>query len=239
MPVPTPELALRLPDLPRLVETRAMLLSGACEVVGDTARGDYVVRSLENPLAAIVGRPAAAAVREAAARGGPVELLCGEDAVEGTVAALPGWCASPAAVHVLETQSPALARAAADVRLVGAEEPLFLSHLPGPLRQELAAARRRSPFAVAFDHDRAVSFAYAPWQTEALFDMSIDTLDGHRRRGLGAATAGLLIQHVLALGKRPVWGALEDNVASLRLAARLGFVPVDRIFVLSHEEDAE
>jgi hypothetical protein len=30
---------------------------------------------------------------------------------------------------------------------------------------------------------------------------------------------------------RPVWGAEETNLPSLRLAARLGFVPVDELLV--------
>jgi RimJ/RimL family protein N-acetyltransferase len=32
---------------------------------------------------------------------------------------------------------------------------------------------------------------------------------------------------------------MEGNVASLRLAARLGFVPVDRLFVISRARTAE
>jgi hypothetical protein len=32
-------------------------------------------------------------------------------------------------------------------------------------------------------------------------------------------------------GKEPVWGALESNAASMGLAAKLSFVPVDRVFV--------
>ncbi len=32
-------------------------------------------------------------------------------------------------------------------------------------------------------------------------------------------------------GREPVWGALESNEPSMKLAAKLGFVPVDRIFV--------
>ena len=120
-----------------------------------------------------------------------------------------------------------------DVRLVGAEEPLSLAHLPGELRQELESTRGRSPLAVGFVDGRAVSFACAPWQTETLFDLSIDTLEPHRGRGLAAAVAALLIDAVSRAGRQPVWGALEDNGPSLRLAARLGFVPVDRLFVLS------
>jgi RimJ/RimL family protein N-acetyltransferase len=33
------------------------------------------------------------------------------------------------------------------------------------------------------------------------------------------------------LGKAPVWGALESNEASMKLAEKLGFTPVDRLIV--------
>jgi GNAT superfamily N-acetyltransferase len=234
MPVPTHELAARLPDLPRLVETRAMLLSGACEVLGDPQGGHYVVRSLDTTLAAIVGRPSPAAIRDAATRAEGVDILCPADATGPAAWALPEWSARPAAIHVLdEARAPARPRSPLDVRLVGAEEPVPLAHVPAPLRQEMEAARRRSPLTMGFVSGVAASFAYAPWQTETLCDISIDTLAGYRQRGLGAATAWLLIEHLRARGSRPVWGALEDNGASLRLAARLGFVPVDRLFVLT------
>jgi hypothetical protein len=240
MTVSVTDLAARLPDLPRLVETRAILLSGACEVLGDTAHGDYVVRSVDTALAAVVGRPSTGALREMAARGGVLEILCAEEAAAATVAALPGWRADPATIHVLGRTDPPRAFAPGrDVRLVGPDEPVSLTHLPAELRRELQAARHRSPFAIAFAGGRGVSFAYAPWQTETLFDVSIDTVASHRGRGRGAAAARLLIEHMRARGRQPVWGAMEGNIASLRLAARLGFVPVDRLFVVTREERAE
>jgi len=240
MSVPTGELAARLPDVPRLVETRAMLLSGACEVLGDPQAGNYVVRSLDTTLAAIVGRPSPAAIRDAATRTDGVDVLCPEDAAGPAASALPEWSARPATIHVLRDERAAAHREPRlDVRLVGGEEPIPLGHLPAPLRQEMEAARRRSPLSVGFAAGVAVSFAYAPWQTEALCDVSIDTLAGYRQRGLGAATAWLLIEHMRARGKQPVWGAMEGNVASLRLAARLGFVPVDRLIVISRASAKE
>jgi hypothetical protein len=38
-------------------------------------------------------------------------------------------------------------------------------------------------------------------------------------------------------GKQPVWGAEEWNRASLGLAARLGFVPVDELVVFHPARD--
>ena len=45
-----------------------------------------------------------------------------------------------------------------------------------------------------------------------------------------------LDNHMARMGLEPVWGAYEDNVASLSMAAGLGFEPVGELFVieLSH-----
>ncbi len=58
----------------------------------------------------------------------------------------------------------------------------------------------------------------------------MDTLAGHRRRGYAEWCIACLIRHLRVRGKELVWGAVETNVASMRLAAKLGFAPVDRVF---------
>lgn len=227
------ELAARLPDLPRLVETRAMLLSGDCEVLGDAAGGNYVVRSLDTTLAAVVGRPPAGVIREAVGGGAALDLLCAEDVSERTLAALPGWKAGAASIHLqTEDAEPPERPRGCEVRVVAPGERVSLAHVPEELRRELVAARRRAEFAMAFADGHAVSFAYVPWQTEGLCDLSIDTVASYRRRGFAAATVWRLLDHLRPGARRAVWGAMEDNTASLRLAARLGFTPVDRLFVL-------
>jgi GNAT superfamily N-acetyltransferase len=230
-------LAALLPDLPRLVETRAMLLSGACEVIGDAGGGDYVVCSAEAGVAAVVGHPPAEALRAVAARGGVLDVLCPE-AVAGHVAgALRGWRAQPAVIHTL-TGTPARRGAPrGDVRVVRPDDEVSVAHLPADLRDEFARALRHPPLVAAFVDGRPVSFAYVPWQTETLCDLSIDTAPGYRRRGLAAAVAARLVDEVRRLGKQPVWGALVDNQASLALARRLGFEPVDRLAVISRPQE--
>jgi GNAT superfamily N-acetyltransferase len=202
-------------------------------VLGERDAGDYVVRSLDKALASVVGRASEASLRETVARGGPLEILCAENAVQRTLTALPAWGAEPATIHLLGPTAPPPPPPRADLRVVPPDEPLALGYVLPPLRQELEAARLRSPLAVAFVAGLAASFAYAPWQTETLFDVSIDTVEAHRGRGLGAASVALLIEHMRSTGKQPVWGALDGNTASLRLARRLGFVPVDRLFVVN------
>jgi hypothetical protein len=100
--------------------------------------------------------------------------------------------------------------------------------VPEPLAEELAHADR---IWTAFVDGAPVTFAYAPWRSPRWFDVSIDTLPGARQLGLGTIVAAALIRDERARGREPVWGADEGNVASLRLAKRLGFVAVDELWV--------
>jgi hypothetical protein len=109
--------------------------------------------------------------------------------------------------------------------------PLGDASAPPPLADELAWARTRGTIWSAWVDGAPVSFAYAPWRSASWFDVSVDTLPGARQLGLGTIVAAAMIRDERAHGREPVWGADEDNVASLRLARRLGFEPVDEIWV--------
>lgn len=104
-----------------------------------------------------------------------------------------------------------------------------LDGVPAPLAAELASATR---VWAAWVDGAPVAFAYAPWRSATLFDVSVDVLPAARQLGLGTLVAATMIRDERAAGREPVWGADEDNLASLRLAARLGFVACDQIFVI-------
>jgi hypothetical protein len=104
-----------------------------------------------------------------------------------------------------------------------------LDGVPPELAEELAAAER---VWAAWVDGAPVAFAYAPWRSPRLFDVSVDVLPSARQLGLGTLVAAAMIRDERAAGREPVWGADEDNTASLRLAARLGFVAMDQIFVI-------
>jgi RimJ/RimL family protein N-acetyltransferase len=74
---------------------------------------------------------------------------------------------------------------------------------------------------------------YAGWRTEKWWDVSIDTVEAYRRRGYAARAVRFMIGHMAGLGQAPVWGALESNIASMHLAASLGFVAIDQLAVFS------
>ena len=243
MPGPPEEharLAALLPDVPRFVETRGMLLEGRCEVLGLEwgPSPSFVTRDGEEKLVCVVGSPAPEAISEAVARnGGAGEVIAMPENVARAAEALPGWKALPVVAHLLgESERLPEAPEGAVRFLSGPEE---IVHLPPNLKTELERALRgKTPVAAAFVEGKPVSFCYAGWESEGLWDVSIDTLDGYRRRGYAAWCAAYVIRHMRALGKEPAWHALESNIASLGLAARLGFVPVDRFFLFEPARSA-
>jgi RimJ/RimL family protein N-acetyltransferase len=233
-------LAALLPDVPRFVETRAMLLGGRCEVLGleeDVASPSFVVRDGEEDLVCVVGYPAREAVAEAVARTGNAgAVIAMPENVSRVAQAIPGRAPQPAILHLLG-EAERLPGAAEDepVRLLSGPEELRL--LPPGLRTELRvelerALRRGTPTMAAFVGGVPVSFCYVASETEGLWDVSIDMLEEHRRRGHAARCVASLIRHMRdTADKEPVWGAVESNAPSMGLAAKLGFVPVDRVFV--------
>ena len=102
--------------------------------------------------------------------------------------------------------------------------------VPPALADELRQADR---VWTAYVDGVPVSFACAPWRSARWFDISVDTLPGARQLGLATIVAAAMIRDERARGREPVWGADEGNLASLRLAERLGFVPVDALWVAS------
>ena len=236
----SPRLAALLPDIPRFVETRAMLLGGRCEVLGleeDAASPSFIVRDGEESLVCVVGYPAREALAEAIARNGNAgAVIAMPENVSRVAQAIPGRDPQSAILHLLgEAERLPGAAENEPVRLLSGPEELRL--LPPGLRTELRvelerALRRGRPTVAAFVGGVPVSFCYVALETEGLWDVSIDTLEEHRRRGHAARCAASLIRHMRdTADKEPVWGAVESNVPSMGLAAKLGFVPVDRVFV--------
>jgi hypothetical protein len=63
--------------------------------------------------------------------------------------------------------------------------------------------------------------------------LSIETLERSRRMALGGRAARTLIRHMRASGRAPVWGALDTNMPSRTLAARLGFLKAGGLAVFT------
>ncbi len=223
-------LARSLPDIPRWVETRSLLLGGRCTVA--VSPNGFVVKALDSPLVCCAGRPDPEAIREAVTEAGPDLRVLVPPEEAGIVArALPEWSPAAATIHVLGTGRWPEPDPAVDVRLV--QDDLLLALLPDGIRSEIGWALPRATVAVAFSDGLPAAIGYSCWETETLWDISIDTVPEFRRRGLAEACTAFLMRTMRERGKEPVWGAEDSNVPSLRLAAKMGFVPVDRLTLFS------
>ncbi len=227
-------LAQALPDTARFVETRSLLLNNTCEVFGlEESDGLHFVVCEPNPdLICIIGNPAIETIQQAIALiKSTGVVLAFDDNFERVTDALPGWQAERATLHLLGA-SPQLPEVPAGrVRFITKTEIAALTDLPDELKEELLGAAEFSPIAATIADDQPVSFCYSGSETETLWDISIDTLESYRQRGYAALSVAFLIDHMKRRGKLPVWGAVASNAASLGLAAKLGFVAVDELFV--------
>ena len=73
---------------------------------------------------------------------------------------------------------------------------------------------------------RLVAMACAHTAVGHYADLDVYTLEGWRRRGLAAAAASIVCRHVQERGLVPTWRTEQDNVASRRVATKLGFTEV-------------
>ncbi|MGB7158773.1 MAG: GNAT family N-acetyltransferase [Tepidisphaeraceae bacterium] len=77
--------------------------------------------------------------------------------------------------------------------------------------------------AVESSTGRAVSAAWSVHDPVDLVEIGAGTSEAHRGRGLSPATAGRLVAHCHARGLDPRWSTDFDNLASRRVAAKVGF----------------
>jgi RimJ/RimL family protein N-acetyltransferase len=227
------ELLDAVPDLPRWVEARGMLTSGRGSIVEAPPPDPPTMVSAPSVMLAVVFRWDCRDALHRALQKVPREfsIVAPFEAESIVSAALPRREREQATLFHLPPAEAARLAAPDGARLLDEAEYKELDNLPPILRGELRDACRYSPVASAFADERPVSFCYSGWETESHWDLSIDTLESYRRRGLGTAACICLIRHFAARGKTAVWGALESNPASTALASKLGFSPVDQLIV--------
>ena len=76
--------------------------------------------------------------------------------------------------------------------------------------------------------DRIVAIAHTHAQADRHADIGAFTAAEWRGSGFATAAASIVAQRVQENGRMPVWSAGEDNIASLRVAQKLGFTEVSR-----------
>ena len=77
-----------------------------------------------------------------------------------------------------------------------------------------------------------VGTAHTSAVTDRYADIGVETREAWRGRGFATAAASIVARRVQEQGRIPVWSCGEDNVASLRVARKLGFEEVSRLTYL-------
>jgi RimJ/RimL family protein N-acetyltransferase len=89
----------------------------------------------------------------------------------------------------------------------------------------------------AFADGRLVSVACSFFVGERFEDIGVATAENYRGRGLALACARGLSADIRERGRRPSWTTSPDNLASLRVAEKLGFAQerTDRLLVVGRD----
>lgn len=80
----------------------------------------------------------------------------------------------------------------------------------------------------AFVDGQMAATACVFFQGERYDEVGIATLPAFRGGGLATACAVTLCEDIRARGRVPCWSTSEDNLASLRVAQKVGFRPASR-----------
>jgi len=228
-----------LPDIPRYIETRSMLLNRRGTLFGfnEAEAENYAVCNRQTGLIVVIGKPSVAAIPEAVAhRAKPGAVLAFDDNFSFAGEALSDWHSEKAILHLPDGMLNLPDAPKEAVRFLTRNEVVALQGLPSDLHEELIIEAEFTQIAATMVDCKPVAFCYAGAITESLWDVSIDTLEGYRHRGYAALCVAFLARHFYQQGKQPVWGALETNQASLKLAKKLDFKAVDSLFVFEEND---
>jgi GNAT superfamily N-acetyltransferase len=223
-----------LPDLPRWVEARGLLMSRHGFVV-DTPDGCRMVCSRAHHVVVPTTIELSPELEAVAMREVPGATVLVQDVMLPAARYhLPDWQAEAVMLYTLhEERARAWRLPQWPTAPVTADQISAVEDLPATLRDELLAAADHTPVWAAKHEGRPAAFAYAAQTTERWFDVSVDTLEPFRSQGLGRAAAMALIVDRMLRGLLPVWGAVKSNEPSHRLARRLGFEAVDLLWLLT------
>ena len=96
-------------------------------------------------------------------------------------------------------------------------------------RGALPALIEEGAVAGAVVDGRIVGTAQTAAITDRYADIGVSTDERWRGRGFATAAASIVARRVQETGRTPVWSCGEDNMASLRVARKLGFEEVSRL----------
>ncbi len=89
---------------------------------------------------------------------------------------------------------------------------------------------------IALDKGRVCAVAFSAAVSSDEVDIGVETHEEYRRKGLAGLLAGKMCEHIISIGKRPVWAHSILNKGSMNTALKCGFVQ-DRINTVIKKKD--
>ena len=119
-----------------------------------------------------------------------------------------------------------------EVRLLTVDDRALFDGVPDDLkpgmRGDVEIVLREGFVAGAVVDNNIVSVAHTNAITERYADIGVFTHQDYRNRGYSTAAASIVAASIQRSGRMPVWSCGEDNLASLRVAAKVGFIEISR-----------
>ena len=127
---------------------------------------------------------------------------------------------------------PAVTYSHPDVRLLTEDDRALFDGVPDNLkpsmRGDVEIVLREGFVAGGVVNNRLVSVAHTNAITARYADIGVFTDQDYRNRGYSTASAAIVAKAIRETGRTPVWSCGEDNLASLKVAAKVGFNEVSR-----------
>lgn len=89
---------------------------------------------------------------------------------------------------------------------------------------------------IAHDHGRVCAVAFSAAVSSSEIDIGVETKEEYRRMGLASALANRMCEHIIGIGKKPVWAHSISNRGSMNTALNCGFIQ-DRINTVIKKKD--
>ncbi len=88
----------------------------------------------------------------------------------------------------------------------------------------------------AFDKANVAAVAFSAAISSDEIDIGVETKEAYRRKGLAALLANQMCEHIVSLGKKPVWAHAASNQGSQNTALRCGFTQNARNTVIRRRQ---
>jgi hypothetical protein len=241
-----------LGDTPETVIALEFLREGSCEVlcVGDPADLEgLVIQSQEMPTEPIAFGTSAEAIASLLPHlagwsciNVPADLA--GDLLEpvAAVAGASGMRLLDDIYH--ELRAPVARTVSEGVRLLTSDDQHMIANAPPELvgdgLDRLIGTLHRGHVAGAIRGETLVALAYTFATSDKHADIGVATHPDWQRQGLATDVAATVAMAIQADNRVPVWSCGGTNLASLRTAARLGFVEVSRrIYLIPEYEEGQ